>query len=141
MLKKQIQFQVFHLRDIRWEKRHFLSKSFIGFLAFNIFLYSLFGAEVFSSVIEPKTNAYSHIFSGCYAALLLFVVIFFLIYGIEVFFKMRGAFIPDQQNGIVEPNASQIHQSRFGLLFQAIMMIIIVGFLVSETLGDFWKSK
>uniref|UniRef100_T1GBV5 RING-CH-type domain-containing protein n=1 Tax=Megaselia scalaris TaxID=36166 RepID=T1GBV5_MEGSC len=113
----------------------------MGFLAFNIFLYSLFGAEVFSSVIEPKTNAYSHIFSGCYAALLLFVVIFFLIYGIEVFFKMRGAFIPDQQNGIVEPNASQIHQSRFGLLFQAIMMIIVVGFLISETFGDFWKSK
>ena len=38
-------FQTFHLRDIRWE-RQFLSKSFLGFLAFNILPYSLFGAEV-----------------------------------------------------------------------------------------------
>lgn len=37
--------QTFHLRDIRWE-RQFLSKSFMGFLAFNLLPYSLFGAEV-----------------------------------------------------------------------------------------------
>lgn len=38
-------------------------------------------------------------------------------------------------------NFSQVHQSRFGLLSQAIMLIVIVGFLISETLGDFWKTK
>lgn len=42
MLSRQ---QTFHLRDIRWE-RQFLSKSFLGFLAFNLLPYSLFGAEV-----------------------------------------------------------------------------------------------
>lgn len=38
--------EVFHLRDIRWEKSQFLSKSFLGFLAFNLFPYSLLAAEV-----------------------------------------------------------------------------------------------
>ena len=75
--------------------------------------------------------------------LLLIVVIFFLIYGVEVFFKIRGGFVcdfgvaPNSEN----VNASQVHQSRFGLLSQAVMLIVIVGFLTSETLGDFWKKK
>lgn len=133
--------EIFHLRDIRWERSQFLSKSFLGFLAFNLLPYSLFLAEI----------AYSHLFSGrstnffngCYAALLLIVVIFFLIYGVEVFFKVRGGFVydfgtvPNSEN----VNASQLHQSRFGLLSQAIMLIVIIGFLTSETLGDFWKKK
>lgn len=139
-------FQIFHLRDIRWEKSQFLSKSFLGFVAFNFFLYSLFGIEVFSSLINSERRDYAHIFNGCYAVLLLIVVIFFLIYGVEVFFKLRGGFVYDQTGKILGPseaivNASQLHQSRFGLLSQAIMLIVIVGFLTSETLGDFWKAK
>jgi hypothetical protein len=31
---------------------------------------------------------YTHVFNGCYAVLLFIVVIFFLIYGVEVFFKV-----------------------------------------------------
>ena len=31
---------------------------------------------------------YSHIFNGCYAGLMFVVVVFFLIYGVEVFFKV-----------------------------------------------------
>lgn len=38
-------------------------------------------------------------------------------------------------------NNSQLHQSRIGLLSQALMLIIIVGFLFSETLSEFWKTK
>lgn len=45
--------------------------------------------------------------------------------------------VPNSEN----VNASQLHQSRFGLLSQAIMLIVIIGFLTSETLGDFWKKK
>jgi von Hippel-Lindau disease tumor supressor len=138
-----LSFQIFHLRDIRWERSQFLSKSFLGFLAFNLLPYSLFGAEIVSSKFSTNPNTYSHIFNGCYAALLLIVVVFFLIYGVEVFFKVRGGFVydygtvPNNEN----VNASQLHQSRFGLLSQAVMLIVIVGFLTSETLGDFWKKK
>merc|ERR1719264_1797478 len=38
-------------------------------------------------------------------------------------------------------NQSQLHQSRLGLLSQALMMMITVGFLLSETLSQFWKPK
>lgn len=38
-------------------------------------------------------------------------------------------------------NISQLNQSRLGLLSQAFMLIIIVGFLFSETVGDIWKKK
>merc|ERR1719495_2638421 len=38
-------------------------------------------------------------------------------------------------------NASQLHQSRFGLLAQALMMMVTIGFLFSETLSEFWKGK
>jgi hypothetical protein len=133
---------------------------------------------------------YSHIFNGCYASLLFVVVIFFLIYGVEVFFKVRGGFtvqrVPkiinsrrwplkrtkrgsgssrdeirtEEQRPMVEPgkfcglvarqsldlatpliNQSQLHQSRLGLLSQALMMMVTVGFLFSETLSEFWKPK
>lgn len=38
-------------------------------------------------------------------------------------------------------NVSQLNQSRIGLLSQALMLIIISGFLFSETLSEFWKTK
>lgn len=43
----------------------------------------------------------------------------------------------------IEPriNNSQLHQSRVGLLSHALMLIIIIGFLFSETLSEFWKTK
>lgn len=161
--------EIFHLRNIR--ASHFLSKSFLGFIAFNLLPYSLFGAEVLSSQLFPERQSYAHIFTGCYAALLLIVVIFFLIYGVEVFFKIRGEFTYDGLSsggvsgssslesmssatvgggghtpGGVAANAelvnlAQVHHARFGLLSQAVMMIVIVGFLASETLGDLWKDK
>lgn len=137
-------FQIFHLRNIR--ATHFLSKSFLGFLAFNILPYSLFGAEILSIRVNRDRTLYSSFFSGCYAFLLLIVLIFFLIYGVEVFFKIRGQFIYEF-NGTVNVECKQkidsvqVNHARFGLLSQAAMMIIIVGFLASETLGNFWKAK
>ena len=46
---------------------------------------------------------------------------------------------PMSENQLV--NSSQLHQSRLGLLSQALMMIIATGFLFSETLEEFWKTK
>lgn len=150
-----ISLQIFHLRNIR--ATQFLSKSFLGFLAFNILSYSLFGAEILSSQVTKNRNAYASFFSGCYAFLLLIVLIFFMIYGVEVFFKIRGQFIYDHNlqatisstssssNPIVSDsqhiNVVQVHHARIGLLSQAVMMTFVVGFLLSETLGNFWKDK
>ncbi|GJQ81385.1 hypothetical protein Trydic_g18251 [Trypoxylus dichotomus] len=173
--------EVFHLRDICWERSQFLSKSFFGFVTFNIISYSLLLAEVLTTHIASTPNDdkhfYAHLFNGCYAVLLFIVVVFFLIYGVEVFFKVRGGFIAkpvrivgevgeaalsqqeteplheeeklppqrqqQQQQDALRPriNNSQLHQSRIGLLSQALMLMIIVGFLFSETLSEFWKTK
>ena len=81
--------EVFHLQEVRWDRPRFLSKSFLGFLTFNIITYSLLITELFLVWIEHEDREfYSHIFNGCYAALMFVVVIFFLIYGVEVFFKV-----------------------------------------------------
>ncbi|KAB0803361.1 hypothetical protein PPYR_00331 [Photinus pyralis] len=150
--------EVFHIPGIQWEKPQFLSKSFIGFLVFNIISYGLLLAEVITTqLVQPpieNVSYYNHIFNGCYAVLLFIVVIFFLIYGVEVFFKVRGGFIKSHvqiagaeeeplQTTNMSPlvNNSQLHQSRVGLLSHALMSIIIVGFLFSETLSEFWKTK
>ncbi|XP_077282905.1 uncharacterized protein LOC143908926 [Arctopsyche grandis] len=204
--------EIFHLRDIRWERPQFLSKSFLGFVTFNIIIYSLLAAEVvttqFADTTTEKKSFYTHVFNGCYAVFLFIVVVFFLIYGVEVFFKVRGGFLTEttvttivtQRNsnrrqgkstkdkadekgedleqlakpccskdflddevkpgdgaeahdqlvtkqgvrvfaGATGVNTSQLHQSRVGLLSQAFMLITIVGFLFSETLSEFWKTK
>jgi len=188
--------EVFHLEAIRWDRPRFLSKSFLGFVTFNVITYSLLIAELLLLWIEHEDHEfYSHIFNGCYAGLMFVVVIFFLIYGVEVFFKVRGGFtiqnvpkiinsrrspvkktkdgpssshdeiIAEEQKPMVEAkfcgmihsssnertenidgvtqliNHSQLHQSRLGLLSQALMMMITVGFLLSETLSEFWKPK
>merc|ERR1712226_928870 len=41
---------------------------------------------------DDRREFYAHVFNGCYAVLMFVVVIFFLIYGVEVFFKVRGGF-------------------------------------------------
>ena len=44
--------------------------------------------EIFRLRDEDRREFYAHIFNGCYAVLMFVVVIFFLIYGVEVFFKV-----------------------------------------------------
>ncbi|CAG9813303.1 unnamed protein product [Phaedon cochleariae] len=155
------EISVFHLPGIRWDKPQFLSKSFLAFITFNVISFSLLIAETITTQLaKPPPDDprfYHHLFNGCYAVLMFIIVVFFLIYGVEVYFKVRGGFItkplqlasnnletqplrdePDLRNRI---NLSQLHQSRIGLLSQALMLIIISGFLFSETLSEFWKTK
>lgn len=47
--------QVFHLRDIRWERPRFLSKSFLAFVAFNVISYSLLAAEVLTTNVADTS--------------------------------------------------------------------------------------
>ncbi|XP_069986167.1 uncharacterized protein [Penaeus vannamei] len=135
--------EAFHLRDIRCERPRFLSKSFCGFLTFNIVTYSLLVAEIILTrwTTTPEERSFlTHVFNGCYAILLFIVVVFFLIYGVEVYFKVVGEF-----TGLAPPHRgidqSQLHQSRFGLVFQACMLMITVCFLFSDVLGELWKNR
>ncbi|XP_011296725.1 uncharacterized protein [Fopius arisanus] len=170
--------EIFHIRDIRTDKPQFLSKSFLAFAVFNVMIYSLLVTEFIISQMDSQVDKsyYIQIFNGCYAFLLFIVVIPFLIYGVEVFFKLRGGSVNEQHVASIATNiripekiqnedpvtaklfdsvpststvpvdlqqvdTSLLHQSRFGLLSQASMLFIIVGFLFSETLSEKWKTK
>ena len=86
--------EVFHLTEVRWDRPRFLSKSILGFVIFNVITYSLLLTELFLVYIEHEDREfYSHIFNGCYAGLMFVVVIFFLIYGVEVFFKVNNSIL------------------------------------------------
>lgn len=69
---------------------------------------------------------------------MLIVVIFFLIYGVEVYFKVRGAFI---QGETCSADASQLQQSRLGLISLAVLNLVTILFLLSEVFGPWWKAK
>ncbi|CAG0917605.1 unnamed protein product [Notodromas monacha] len=208
--------EVFHLPGMRCERPRFLGKSTMGFLAFNGITYTLLLVEVVVLHMTPDeaTQLYLvQIFNSGYAVLMFIVVIFFLIYGVEVYFKVRGGFlrhtraarlnrkqssrvlmrkkkkhseadetaanpeelselksttetaavaspsfielpvtpIPAVQTALEEMNkvplvklsldSNQLQQSRFGLVFQAVILLATVCFLLSDILGDFWKDK
>ncbi|KAI1305237.1 hypothetical protein HDE_01489 [Halotydeus destructor] len=132
----------FHLQDVSPESPGFLSKSFTGFILFNVVTYSLYLAELFLLQFTDSTdiqkNLFLSVFNGIYAFLLLTCIVFFLIYGVEVYFKMKGAFIQDEHCS-AEP--SQLHQSRLGLVSQAILLLVTCMFLISDVLGTYWKDK
>ncbi|XP_063982222.1 uncharacterized protein LOC135165145 [Diachasmimorpha longicaudata] len=167
--------EIFHIRDIRTDKPQFLSKSFLAFAVFNVMIFSLLITEFVISQIDSEVDQvyYTQIFNGCYAFLLFIVIIPFLIYGVEVFFKLRGGSVSEQHVTSIATNVrtpekmqnedpvtaklfdpipspsvdlqqvdtSLLHQSRFGLLWQASMLFIIVGFLFSEIISEKWKTK
>jgi len=108
--------EVFHLQEIRWDRPRFLSKSFLGFVAFNIISYSLLIAElVLIWFGQEHLHFYKHIFNGSYAVLMFIVVIFFLIYGVEVFFKVRGGFTVTRVPAIIarRKDLKKVKQSSF----------------------------
>lgn len=72
------------------------------------------------------------------------VVVAFLIYGVEVYFKVRGAFTQDGDtfdSSLSSADISQLQQSRLGLISQAVLLLITILFMISEVFGSMWKDK
>ncbi|XP_076347586.1 uncharacterized protein LOC143245293 isoform X1 [Tachypleus tridentatus] len=134
--------EIFHLRDLRLDKPRFLNKSFLGFLAFNIITYSLLLAELVLLQLDTHNECekifFTRIFNGLFAFLIVVVVVFFLIYGVQMYFKMHGGFA---EGSLASPDTSQLSQSRFGLISQALLLLVTVVFIISDELGTFWKDK
>ncbi|UYV74428.1 hypothetical protein LAZ67_11003522 [Cordylochernes scorpioides] len=129
--------EVFHLSNLTFEKPGFLSKSIVGFVAFNLVTYSVLATELV--LMHSTDNSPRFIFKSVYALLMLVVLVFFLFYGVEVFFKVRGAFrLSGDQPGL---NFSQLQQSRLGLVSQALILLLTTGFILSDVLGSRWKDK
>ncbi|XP_014777319.1 uncharacterized protein LOC106874178 [Octopus bimaculoides] len=132
--------EAFHLNNLPVEQPRFLSKSFVGFIVFNVFIYMLFGARFFLTDIinnQKQADMINKIFDAFFAFLMFLVVVFFLIYGVEVYFKVRGAFAQSESN----VNQRQLHMSRLGLVIQALLQLITALFLLSDVLKEFWRDK
>ena len=132
----------FHLPGLQLDKPRFLTKSIFGFLAFNVVVYSMYIGQIISnncltSVWREQMNA---VFNSCFAFLMLFVLVFFLIYGVEIFCKVKGAFKRNPGELGAHVNHGQLYQSRMGLCVQACFQITVM-FLMSEVLGEMWKEN
>ena len=132
----------FHLSGLQLDKPRFLTKSFCGFLAFNALVYVMLVAQVISNnVLNLKLACkIDEIFNGCFAFLMFFVLVFFLIYGVEIFCKVKGAF-KQTESGEKHVNVGQLYQSRMGLSVQAGFQLAVTMFLMSEVLGEMWKQN
>lgn len=132
----------FHLVGLQLDKPRFLTKSICGFLSFNVLVYVMLAAQVISNNVFSLNLAsrIDDVFNGCYAFLMFFVLVFFLIYGVEIFYKVKGAFMQDEGNG-TSVNVGQLYQSRMALCVQAGFQLAVTMFLMSEVLGKMWKHN
>ncbi|XP_065580886.1 uncharacterized protein LOC136040575 isoform X2 [Artemia franciscana] len=121
----------------------FLSKSLVGFLVFNFVLYSVLASEfVFTYAVaadNEERQYYTNIYNMCYAFLFLVAVTFFLVYGVEVFFKAKVS--GNASTDLDYVDRGQLVQSRLGLISQAFMVLLAVSLLMSDTLGELWRDK
>jgi len=133
----------FHLSDIQSDRSRFLTKSFSGFVVFNVIVYFMLISQAISSYVLPSTymSRLNEIVNGGFAFLMFVVLIFFLIYGVEIFCKVEGAFKPESSPKEHLFNLPQLFQSRLGVIAQAGLQLAVTMFLMVEVLGELWKRK
>nr|KAG5699964.1 hypothetical protein BaRGS_001783 [Batillaria attramentaria] len=132
--------EAFHISGSPTGERQFLSKSTMFFIAFNVLQYLLLAAQLIVSetVKDPSAKALVlRVCNGGFALLMIIVVVFFLIYGVEVYFKVHGAF-RGSESGL---DTWQLHMSRIGLVAQAALQLITALFLVADVTSDIWRDK
>ncbi|XP_070581697.1 uncharacterized protein [Ptychodera flava] len=115
----------------------FLSKSFIFFIIFNVCLYVVLGLQFILLHFSDRKNYLNDVFITVYAFLMIVLVVLFLVYGVEVYFKVRGAFTTASSSF----NLTQLHQSRLGLVSQAILQITAAFFLILNATSALWKDR
>lgn len=134
--------ETFHVAGLQLDKPCFLSKSTLGCVVFNVLMYVIFVVHLITTeVTDDKTKVYlSNIFIGFFVALMFLVLAFFLIYGVELFYKVRGAFITrDSQSSDVDVVQAAI--SRFGLFSQASLQLLTSLYLLGDIMREKWKDR
>ncbi|CAH1272207.1 MARCH5 [Branchiostoma lanceolatum] len=131
--------ETFHVKDVLCDRPRFLNKSFAFFVVFNAFVYILLIMQfVLSVVVDHSMEEYLvSVFQCCFGMLMILVLIFFLIYGVEMFFKVHGAFA-SRNNSL---NLTQLHMSRLGLVFQAGLQLFTALLLIMDMMGKIWKDS
>lgn len=133
--------EIFHIGERHPKNSRFLTKSYVAFAIFNVVIHTLLFAQFISSKvfnIELKGHL-TEIFDGLFAFLMLVVLIFFLIYGVEIFCKIRGKFIAMTPDG-AQINSNMVFQSRIGIIAQGLLQLATTFFLVINVVGSSWKK-
>ncbi|XP_060074722.1 uncharacterized protein LOC132554421 [Ylistrum balloti] len=131
--------EAFHVEFKRNQPR-FLSKSFIGFFIFNLFIYCLLFVNIVLLDVVPNdvyADLVTKVTNGIFAGTMIIAVIFFLIYGVQVYFKVHGAFTKGDSD--VDP--WQLSMSRLGMVSQAMFQFFLALFLLSDITKDAWKHR
>jgi len=137
--------ETFHVSGLKLDRPRFLTKSFVAFVIMNFMVYGMLvmqyvGNHLLNEKLKVKLN---EVVNGSFAVLMLISLVFFLIYGVEIFCKVEGAFKPDTLavQKQVNVNFYQLFVSRFGLVMQAGFLLAVTVFLMSEVLSKMWKEK
>ncbi|XP_014669910.1 PREDICTED: uncharacterized protein LOC106810939 [Priapulus caudatus] len=135
--------QAFHLNDVRLDRPRFLSKSLVSFYVFNAFVYLVLMLRFIATDMITDSDVQglvSFCVNAIFAFLMFVAVIFFLVYGVETYFRVHGAWSNrvDTQKWV---NTTQLHMSRLGLVVQAGLQVFTIMFLVWDIMGDKWKQR
>ncbi|PFX27282.1 hypothetical protein AWC38_SpisGene8042 [Stylophora pistillata] len=132
--------ETFHVVGLRLDKPRFLSKSSLAFITFNVFLFLVFLAQFITiEITDEQRKVYlSNIFTGIFVVLMFLMLTLFLIYGVELYYKVRGAFTTTESSNV---DITQAAMSRFGLFSQASLQLLTSLFLLGDIMGGKWKHK
>jgi len=137
--------ETFHVSGLKLDRPRFLTKSYVAFASMNIMVYGMLltqyiGSHLLNNNLKVKLN---EVVNGSFAVLMLVCLVFFLIYGVEIFCKVEGAFKPEQlaTKKHINVNFNQLFVSRFGLVMQAGFLLAVTIFLMSEVLSKMWKEN
>lgn len=118
------------------KRPRFLTKSRLAFTVFNSLLLGLLLIHFAASQFYDKNadQPPNMVFPALFASVLLIVHIMFLIVGVEIYCKIRGAFVCQNSDPNNVDHVQAIH-SRLGLFFQWGLTLLLVIFIISEVAG------
>eukprot|EP00112_Aurelia_sp_Birch-Aquarium-sp1_P013993 Seg2996.3 transcript_id=Seg2996.3/GoldUCD/mRNA.D3Y31 product="E3 ubiquitin-protein ligase MARCH5" protein_id=Seg2996.3/GoldUCD/D3Y31 len=134
--------EIFHIGELPFDHTRFLTKSYVACALFNVLVYMLLFAQFISSKlsnVELKEQL-TEVFNGLFAFFMFFVLVFFLIYGVEIFCKLKGEFTKTTPNEN-HINSTLLFQSRIGIIAQGILQLATTLFLLIDVTGGSWKDK
>jgi len=136
--------EIFFLRDtslLASRRGQFLSKSTVAFAVFNLILYISVIANFITSGLEfvSPANELNGAFLGSFAILLFLVYVAVLTVGVELFFKVRGAFIFEDVSEMT--NRKVMLRSRIAIVFQAFLIFLIVLSALTNATESLWKAR
>eukprot|EP00794_Sanderia_malayensis_P016181 gene16181-17807_t len=133
--------EIFHIGVVTLDRSRFLTRTSVACAIFNVFVYMLLFAQLVSSKMSDiqLKESLSEFFNITFAFLMFFVLVFFLIYGVEIFCKLKGEFTNVNQDKDI--NWTMAFQSRLGIVAQGVLQLATTFLLLIDVVGRIWKDK